>query len=262
MTEKYLKINKLLGETPLQTIDRIRVERPDLADKKMTYAGRLDPMAEGELLVLIGEECLKKEEYLGKDKEYVFEMVLGFKTDTFDLLGLPESAESRIALATWEGFNKSDIEKVLPQFVGKRTQEYPPYSSKTLKDTRAGELGETPPSSGQVPEREVEIYSLDLITIDIISKDKFFEEIKRRIGLVDGDFRQDKILKAWNKLLKNLPEHKAMAGLPEREVGGFPMFKLRAKVSSGTYIRRLVEELGKTLGVPAVTFSINRTKIL
>lgn len=249
MTEKYIKINKLLGETPLETIDRIRLERPDLKETKMTYAGRLDPMAEGELLVLIGEECHKKEEYLGKDKEYIFEMVLGFKTDTFDLLGIPERAVSSEALAKEEDLYKADIKKVLSLFVGKRTQAYPPYSSKTLKDTRAGELEEFPPSSGQAPEREIEIYSLDLISTDFISKEKLEEEIKIRIGLVRGDFRQEKIISAWEKVLG------------ESEYREFPIFKLKAKVSSGTYIRRLVDEIGNALNIPAVTFSINRTKI-
>ena len=53
----------------------------------MTYAGRLDPMASGLLIVLAGEETKNKEKYLNLDKEYLFEVLFGFKTVTYDFLG-------------------------------------------------------------------------------------------------------------------------------------------------------------------------------
>lgn len=41
----------------------------------------------------------------------------------------------------------------------------------------------------------------------------------------------------------------------------YPEVKLTADVSSGTYIRTLVEDIGKTLGVGAYTIELRRTKI-
>ena len=41
----------------------------------------------------------------------------------------------------------------------------------------------------------------------------------------------------------------------------YPHIKLVAEVSSGTYIRSLVEDIGKTLGVGAYTSELRRTKI-
>ena len=38
---------KNLGETPNKCIERFKKENPKYADVPMTYAGRLDPMAEG-----------------------------------------------------------------------------------------------------------------------------------------------------------------------------------------------------------------------
>ena len=76
---RYLYKEK--GETPLECIERHQLHRP------YTYAGRLDPMAEGVLLVLEGEECKDRERYLSKDKTYEYECIVGIKTDTSDALG-------------------------------------------------------------------------------------------------------------------------------------------------------------------------------
>ena len=41
----------------------------------------------------------------------------------------------------------------------------------------------------------------------------------------------------------------------------FPSLKIRAHVSSGTYIRTLAEDIGKTLGTGAYCRELRRTKI-
>jgi tRNA U55 pseudouridine synthase TruB len=45
-----VQINKNVGETPLELLERLRRERPELAQETLSYAGRLDPMAEGVML--------------------------------------------------------------------------------------------------------------------------------------------------------------------------------------------------------------------
>jgi tRNA U55 pseudouridine synthase TruB len=50
--ENVLKLYKNVGETPLECLERFRVENSEYKDVPMTYAGRLDPMAEGVLIVL------------------------------------------------------------------------------------------------------------------------------------------------------------------------------------------------------------------
>ncbi len=88
--QKVLELYKKEGETPLETIEGFKKENPEYSEQKMTYAGRLDPMAEGVLIVLVGEECKNKDKYLGLDKEYEFEILWGFETDTYDILGIPQ----------------------------------------------------------------------------------------------------------------------------------------------------------------------------
>ena len=53
-------INKKEGETPLEALQYFRSRNKIYKEAKMTYAGRLDPMAKGLLLVLVGEETKKK----------------------------------------------------------------------------------------------------------------------------------------------------------------------------------------------------------
>jgi tRNA pseudouridine(55) synthase len=238
MNEKIVKIYKNLGETPLMALKRLAKDRPELSGQKMTYAGRLDPMAEGELLVLVGDECKKKDEYLGMDKEYEFEMLFGFKTDSYDLLGLSRA----------ENFIKEDLISelagILENKKGKFVQKYPPFSSKTVggaplfQKTKDGD-------DYDAPEREVEIYEMEFLGFREINGVELLKEIKRRINLVNGDFRQEEILKKWKE---------NMAGT-EDEI--FLIAKAKMSCSSGTYVRSLVNGLS----FPAVTFSIKRTKV-
>jgi len=51
------------------------------------YAGRLDPMAHGVLVLLVGEENKKREKYEKFVKEYLFQCIFGVATDTYDILG-------------------------------------------------------------------------------------------------------------------------------------------------------------------------------
>ena len=56
-----LLFDKHLSETPLEALHRLRTEQPELQNTKLAYSGRLDPMASGLLLVLVGEECKQRD---------------------------------------------------------------------------------------------------------------------------------------------------------------------------------------------------------
>ena len=97
MDTHVLPVYKNAGETPLECLERVRKQHPEFIHMPITYAGRLDPMAEGVLLLLIGDECMKKDEYLNLPKEYEVTVLFGFATDTYDLLGrVTEESKSRL----------------------------------------------------------------------------------------------------------------------------------------------------------------------
>lgn len=161
--EKARVVYKKMGETPLQTIERFRDENEEYADVKLSYAGRLDPMAEGALLIVIGEENKQKDKYLGLDKEYVFDILFGFNTDTYDILG--KVTESKI-----KDVSEEDISSVLETFKGERVQEYPPFSSKTVEGkplfqwAREGKLNEIEIPINKVTISEIKLESVKTIT--------------------------------------------------------------------------------------------------
>ena len=249
--------DKKLGETPLQALERFRadmiVNEPSNAAvwraTPITYAGRLDPMAEGALLILIGEECKNKEKYLGLDKEYEVEIVFGISTDTYDALGLVTETGDEKKLA------RLDISK----YIGKFLQEYPPYSSKTVGGKQLHELARAGELPEEMPKKEVEIYSIEKISTDKISADEIsaqdlLSRITSTIDLVQGDFRQDEIKKRWREIL--IPDNatKSTGQL-------FHCLRLRVKCSSGTYMRSLANRIGEDAGTGAFALSIKRTRL-
>lgn len=258
-----LFINKHLGETPLEALERFRAGKIAAGEKyqgqsfeglPMTYAGRLDPMAEGLLVLLVGEECKQKDAYLGLDKVYETEFLLGVETDTHDVLGLVQHISSSLASQISGG----QFETVLRTFLGKRTQTYPAYSSKPhngrplFELARAGEL----PSEDEMPSREVEIYKIELVGERTLVASELEKQILEKIALVKGDFRQAEICAKWQVFFESNRD------------GRFQLFSLRIHCSSGTYIRSLAHEVGKRLGanvgcsgVGATAFSIKRTQV-
>ncbi len=239
--EKVLNLYKELGQTPLQTLEAFQKSRPEYAKEKMTYAGRLDPMAEGVLLALVGEETKNREAYTDLPKEYVFEFILGLETDTYDLLGLVKeiSAEKNYS-------PKEYIEKQK----GKLSQKYPPFSSKVVDGkslfslAKAGRIFEK-----DLPAHEVEIFESEYLGSREIKQEILLDKIEERVKSVSGDFRQKQILLDWkNRLSKS-----------ERET--YVIHKARIAVSSGFYVRQFVRDIGTHFKDCAVTFSILRTKV-
>lgn len=209
-------VHKDVGETPLEALERYRARevaagRTELANAPMTYAGRLDPMAEGELLILIGDECRNKERWLGLDKEYEVEIVLGIETDTYDALGLAKVGDSFK--------NSMNLPHRLGQYTGRLRQEYPPYSSKMFNWK-----GNEPPT------KEVEIYSIGLLSENKIHAAELKDRIFSMIDKVKGEFRQTEIKQHWSDVLK--------------EGDSFETMKIRVKCSSGTYMRSLAHRMG------------------
>ncbi len=242
--EKYVFVNKQPGETPLEALERYRATRTELKGAPMTYAGRLDPMAEGTLLVLFGDECKNKDKYLGLDKEYEVEVVFGIATDTYDALGLATLGPARSAL-----------EEVLPpkidlaKYIDKFTQEYPPYSSKTVAGAPLHELARAGDLPDEMPTKDVEIYSMSQIGERHVSAELLKKEILAKISMVRGDFRQEEIRARWNDLL-------------DQPGTGFNAIKFKVKCSSGTYMRSLADQMGKDAGAGAFALAIKRVKIL
>ena len=242
--KKVFILNKKERETPLGALEVFRRKKIRTDKKyeniKMTYAGRLDPMASGLLLILVGDEVKNKEKYLKLGKEYKFEILFGFATDTYDILGKVVHFDILQNIKISE--LGQEIKKNLKFFTNRWKQKYPAYSSRTWERTRAGERV-------AVREKGAEGEQLTFLRMKPTNGMKLLQNIERRIAKVVGDFRQKEILKVWRQNLFQYKKEKFIVG----------SFKI--KCSSGTYVRGIANSLGDRIGISALAFSIKRTKI-
>lgn len=240
-------IDKRIGETPLEALEALRRRKRIATSVPMTYAGRLDPMVSGKLMILTGEDCKRQDEYRGMDKEYVVEVLFGLRSDTGDILGIvevgdplfPSPKETKAALAT---------------FIGPYNAPYPPYSSKTVdgkplfKHTLEGNDVEAPLQHGM-------IYAISYKGMRTTDTPSLQAYVKKNIGkltpvtaeekALGRDFRKDDALASWERI-------------PKRQ---YAVLKIKVRTSSGVYMRTLAEDIGKKVGTKALARFIRRTKI-
>lgn len=241
-SQEFHLVYKNIGETPLQCANRFKKENQEFQNSKITYAGRLDPMAEGLLILLTNDFVKQKENYLKLDKEYEFEVLWGINTDTNDLLGLSNKKEKYFVPS------ENEIKTHIDKQIGKLQQKYPAFSSKPIDGkplfslARLGKL-----FNFVLPSHEVEIYKIQHLERRIIKPNDLSNIINERINKVIGDFRQQEIINNWQKILKNSDD--------------FYIDKFSIKVSSGFYIRQFVFDLANNFNTLATTYSIKRTKI-
>jgi tRNA pseudouridine55 synthase len=240
---EVLNLYKRMGETPLERLERLRRERPEYANEVLSYAGRLDPMAEGVLLALVGSANTRREEYLELDKEYTLDVLFGFSTDTYDILGkVVEKGDP-------SSVRPGEVEDHLRSFQGEVSQEYPPYSSKTVQGKSLFEWARTNAIGTLIlPRRTVTIDHIALQGMYKVEEASLLAYIEEQVGKVNGDFRQDDVLALWRR------------NLSKSGTRIFPAATVSIACSSGTYARSIAQGLGEKLGVPALALRILRTK--
>ena len=224
-----------------QTLGQLTREVKEEAKDKICYIGRLDPLASGLVCFLVGEECISSRSRLHSDKTYCFNLILGISTDTGDALGLIQkmSAVDLGALAVADivkRFNNRTYE-----------QEYPMYSSYEI---RLGGLkkplwyfAKNGISIDKIPTHSITVHQLEpngeptLIT----SASYFIQQVEQVIE-EKSRLRKDEVIAQY-------------CALGPISLVAIPLI---AKVSGGTYIRRLCEDIGVEYGIPAMADSIER----
>lgn len=249
---RYFTVEKAVGETPLVALERARKERGIPKDIPLAYAGRIDPMASGKLLILAGDECKVQERYHSLDKEYMVEVLFGICSDTGDVLGLVEACSGKAV-------DEASLRSTLRKLTGSITLPYPHFSSKTVKGkplhmwTLEGRLGEI-----EVPEKTSTIYTLSFRGLRTIGRDELLGNVRRKLETIPPvtdpkkalgeDFRREKVRTTWNTV--------EQVGPAEYAVLSFTCI-----ASSGTYMRSLAERIAGELGTCGVALSIHRTRI-
>ncbi len=232
---------KEAGNTMIQTMDKFKKEKNTNA--KLCYCGRLDPMARGLVLLLVGDECKNMDNYLGYKKEYEFEIIFGLASDTDDPLGV---------INRMKNFNEDEVKMYCDKIkeyikIGKFQQNFHNYSSKRVKGKPMWEYAFNNETI-EKPSHEVEIYSIEYKPIKTYDFNEWKNNVIDIINKIDkkNNFRQELIIDIYN-----LVTITKLYSLP-----------IKIKVSSGFYVRQLVADIKNHFDIAILTYDINRTNIL
>jgi tRNA pseudouridine55 synthase len=175
-----LNVNKPAGITSYDVIRRLK---PLLAGAKLGHAGTLDPLAQGVILVLVGD-ATKIADYLqAQEKGYEAVVRLGTRTDTDDITGqvLQKRPVPKLDLAT--------LSDVVARFKGESKQQPPAYSALKVKGVPAYDLARQglPPvlRARRIVITEIAVIrlALPLFTLRVtVSKGTYIRALARDIG--------------------------------------------------------------------------------
>lgn len=143
----------------------VNITRRIFNANKNGHTGTLDPFATGVLPIAFGEATKLIPFVTDGEKEYEFIIQWGASTNTDDSEGEVISISDKIP-------TKEEILDILPIFIGRIKQVPPMYSAIKINGERAYKLAR----QGEIvamPEREIEIYELELLAMLPNNQSKF-----------------------------------------------------------------------------------------
>lgn len=246
-------IEKVVGETPHMALERLRGLENIPADVPLAYAGRLDPMASGKLLVLVGDECKDQKEYQGIDKDYEIEVLLGASTDTGDILGVVENSNSRVT-------DLEELRSAIKSFKGVYDAPYPAYSSRTVDGKplfqwallkRLHEI--------RIPLQRGTIHRIEVMSIYELTKPELEKVITEKLALVPltddprkvlgKNFRIEEVRASWKDFFATT------------EMAKFQIARIHVETSSGVYMRTLADDIAHKVHSVGLALKIHRSKL-
>ena len=177
MQNDFNGIVNVFKEQDFTSHDVVAKMRGIYKQKKIGHTGTLDPMAEGVLIVCLGQATKLADILISKNKTYVAKMKLGFTSNTDDTTGEMESVvteEELDGLFGDESRIEAQIKEVFQSFLGDSMQIPPMYSAIKVNGKKLYEYAR----AGIVIEREprpISIYKLELKDIDTVNREISFE---------------------------------------------------------------------------------------
>jgi tRNA pseudouridine55 synthase len=200
------------------------------------------------MTLLFGHQIHQSHRFNASSKTYRFQAIIGVSTTSYDPLGRIVNVR-QVAAQEAEKFIteilklQGDIEQILPPCSAYR------YKGKPLwKHSMEGTL------PNPLPVKSVKIHSIKSLQPHptMVSLNEIRAEVLGDIGDFqrlnpEADFNFESIQEDWKDLR-------------EAQIQHFYRICLEATVGSGTYIRSLVYDIAKKLGIPAHAFRITRVR--
>ncbi|CCF56265.1 hypothetical protein KAFR_0A08310 [Kazachstania africana CBS 2517] len=230
---------------------------------KMGHGGTLDPLASGVLVIGIGSGTKKLANYLsGTVKVYETEALFGVSTTSGDVEGEILSQNSTKHL------NLDDLKTLKKKFEGDLKQTPPIFAALKMNGKPLHQYArEGKPLPRAIEPRQVKVYELDIFE-DSLSKSHAYpllkpvtDEAKDTVKNLNANMLKDTLYfskeycdeQGWESEVAQV-EDPIMLSEEERsqieEAGDeyrAPLLHFKAKVSSGTYIRSLISDIGKAM---------------
>ena len=172
----------------ITSFDVIRELTRVFKTKSIGHTGTLDPIATGVLVCTIGK-CTKLNDVLTSTyKEYIAEMVLGEKKDTYDEEGITISSSDKEV-------SEEEIRDVINSYQKKYLQEVPIYSSVKVNGMKLYQYARQG-LNVELPKREVDIKEIEVLEINgktvkfraLVSKGTYIRSLINDIGISLGTF--------------------------------------------------------------------------
>ena len=226
--EGIVLFNKPKNYTSYQVVEFFKKR----TKKKVGHGGTLDPLAEGLLILGIGEYTKELNKFLKESiKTYIAEIVLGARSTTYDREGKIYPNDDRIIYP-----NTDRIKEVINSFIGEIEQIPPPFSAVKIKGKPAYLLARKGEKVDLKP-RKVKIYEIKILEITQTNTNL---ETNQHETFINNNIRVDPRLN------------------PRESV----VLRIEVTCSSGTYIRSLANDIGEKLGCGGYLNDLKRTKII
>ena len=179
-------INKPKEWTSHDIVNKVK----KILNEKVGHTGTLDPMATGVLPLLVGKGTLCSKYLINHNKTYKVKLELGKKTDTADTEGkIVEEKE-----VTNKMLEKTVIKELLNKFLGKQEQIPPIYSAIKVNGKKLYEYARKG-QTVKIKPRQIEIYSIELLSID-----KKLKQIEFEVSCSKGTYIRSLCEDIGNKL--------------------------------------------------------------
>ena len=210
---------------------------------KFSYLNRLDIVASGIVNFVINEECKNIGLYKLKNYYYEWDIIFGISTDSQDIYGLINEINPYCIV------NQNKLYNLIDSYKKNYKQKFPIFSTKKVhyqnKKRRLIDLYLKDNIIIDQPKQDVSIFNIEIcnsLTYRYLIN-KFIFDIEHINITKKNKKRILNILNQYNQLDKTIT---------------FPTIKIKANVSSNTYIRQLTTDLADELNLCAISYRIHR----
>jgi len=180
-----LPVFKKAGPTSHDVVD---MARKALRERRIGHTGTLDPMAEGLLLLCVGQATRLQQFLLGWNKTYRGEVKLGWATTTYDGEGERQDPQGEPPQ-----LDRETLDQLEARFSGEFQQVPPPYSAKKVAGkklyelARSGEKVIPEPKAVTVHDFSLQTGASDLLSLEVTTSTGFYvRSLAHDIGVTLG----------------------------------------------------------------------------